>query len=1126
MKKVLLTSMILLSTVSYGGNVYAQETSGDAPAATTPTTAKASVTFTPSVDGKTLTISGQGDLTSYMTTDFSARVFTDKAVGFVFADAAGNIPVVAGGSYNAGKTYYQAEYNYTKVWETEPIGWSTAYFGQVTPKKEWKEDKIVNLYKGYLYYDGKSIVPETKVDSKTEISTASLNNGDYADKSIYFICSDETLKGQPVLIDDMESKGVQFVSLNELNDYVNSDVTYQVKDAKLFLSKDGGQTYTGLTPGVDYKWTSGDVFYQGEATYAQIESNDAFFGEKGTHPDFLKADDTEISFKDLLMRKILAGIKVTDGKNEFNDVTPIYETVKFVNTGSEPLYINNDIVSAILYPIYNNWDATNVTTKVLDLGDATVNDLTSSTFIPTEASYRSGYLKLTNLTLPLTNKTSVLNEDSKVNQYEDKMVVPSNILEHFVNLSSLVDVTIPEGYERIGNEAFANLKVVDFHFPSTLKLIGDKAFYNCNYITNIEFNEGLLSIGEEAFHFGEASEMRSVKFPSTLKIIKDGAFANDKIYDLKFNAGLEFIGNGAFALPAQQVEQVLEIPASVKYIGPAAFDFRQYQDVYFYGEKAPLMPLGNSKYSAQSTNVTAFYSKSLMGYGGFQKGDTRTEADIMDNAGEGYANRENYKNGGTYFCILHFPKDLNDDNRATYSDITRIYKTVEEGKTFYYAKTDGNPDTYYVAGKEEKPLKWYNSETAAGKNLDYGFQDTYLGRQYIWPSQEAWLRSYIVNSNGYNWNGVDKYRPELTADDIATLAYAGYVIGDGEGQYTEDELRKIAHLGTRQFVLANADVTKDDKPEEEPTYPINIKGGEWWTLCVPFNMTKSQVTEVFGAETRVCIFNKVERLVDRANQARYIRLYFTKDAYLHKTTVVNDKIQMDDNSSTGDDDIVIYAHQSYMIYPKKSSEDANKMYNIADYQLVTGSPLPTLVKANETVDGNMGTMAPDDEDDWNKEYRFVGNYQTQVAETQSTENQSAGVATQAFKTVTIPQYSYIYAVKKGDSKAQFWFYKGTTAAWGANKCVVQATARDGGLTDYENYFGGNSSVTAKQAIQQSFFGDNGETTGVNNFVIIAGEAKDAQVVYNLNGQIVNNNGNLDVLQKGVYIKNGKKYMVK
>lgn len=1114
MKKVLLTSMILLSTVSYGGNVYAQETSGDAPAATTPTTAKASVTFTPSVDGKTLTISGQGDLTSYMTTDFSASVFTEKAVGFVFADAAGNISVAAGDSYNAGKTYYQAEYNYTKVWETEPTSWNhTVGFGNVTSRKDWKEDKIGNLYMGYI--SNNAVTIEKKVSDNTNY--INIDNDILASWNLTTIDGSQYVKvfvvegdvpTSPVSLDELAANGIQLISKSDfISDYIVADVTYQVTKS-LFVSHDEGNNYVSLTSGVDYKWTPGDVFYEGTATYAQIESNDAFFGKTGTHPDFIKADERTLSFNDLLLRKITEGA---------------YENVEFVNEGSDKLLIDATSVQNILYPNASQ----NVSIKDLNLGQATIENLSGDVFKSPSASHLFA-ASLKSLTLPLTNLTTVVSPTTNTNV--EKMVVPTGVIpDNYNNVAaSLTTITIPEGYDYVGEKAFCSLSnLKEINFPNTLRYIGNSAFEGCANMESVTLNEGLENIGKDAFKGGRQSKLSSVNFPSSLKIINDGAFYGAHIMNLKFHAGLKYIGKAAFGLTEYSIESVLEIPASVRYIGPAAFNFRQYQDVYFYGETAPLMPIGSAtEYDQAWTACTAFSEHTLDGNGGFSP----SKGTIADDANTGYANRENYKDGhNNYMCVLHYPKDLEDDGKKnTYTDVTRIYKT-DPSENFHYRDTDGGwngTEGADIVGQESEDASITFGNCTAFKRVNWGYQDTYLGPQYIWPSQAQFNRAYATASNGLCWNGVDEYIYELTDDDIATLKYAGYVIGEGEGEYTKEQLGKIAHMGTRQFVLANADVTKDDKPEEDPTYPINIKGGEWWTLCVPFNMTKSQVTEVFGAETRVCIFNKVERLVDRANQARYIRLYFTKDAYLHKTTVVNDKIQMDDNSSTGDDDIVIYAHQSYMIYPKKSSEDANNMYNIADYQLVTGSPLPTLVKANETVDGNMGTMAPDEGDEWNKEYRFVGNYQTQVAETQSTENQSAGVATQAFKTVTIPQYSYIYAKKTGAQTAQFWFYTGTTAAWGANKCVVQATARDGGKVDFENYFGGGSSVTAKQAIQQSFFGDNGEATGVDNFVIIAGEAKDAQIVYNLNGQIVNNNGNLDGLQKGVYIKNGKKYMVK
>ena len=62
MKKVLFTSILLLSVVSFGGNVYAQDVAGgDNTEATTPSESSASVEFKASEDGKTLTISGHGD---------------------------------------------------------------------------------------------------------------------------------------------------------------------------------------------------------------------------------------------------------------------------------------------------------------------------------------------------------------------------------------------------------------------------------------------------------------------------------------------------------------------------------------------------------------------------------------------------------------------------------------------------------------------------------------------------------------------------------------------------------------------------------------------------------------------------------------------------------------------------------------------------------------------------------------------------------------------------------------------------------------------------------------------------------------------------------------------------------
>lgn len=1111
MKKVLFTSILLLSAVSFGGNIYAQGAAGgNDTEVTTPSATQPSVKFT--ADGNTLTISGQGDLTSYTTTDRSAKVFTDKAVGFVFTDDKGT-KVNAKDSYNSGKTYYEADYKYKPICDGGLPKQYTDGFEAVNTS--FDGEKIANLYQGYYDNNGNIVITDKVTASSNPILVGGNATWDYegVTYSPYFT-SEFDIKGKTISMADLETEGVKLVTKEALNNFLAT--TYKVTgDKSLFVKHADSEEKIALVANNTYTYQNGDLFYEGSATYAAIEDNKTFFGLK--HTNYLGADDTQLSFNDLLARKILEGVKLTsDGKTDLNDVTPIYETVKFVNEGTEPLVIGADVVRKILYPLYNNQFRANVTTKTLDLGDATIKDLSSETFVETNASWLPKYLKLENLTLPLTLKTSVFNEDASIKEFQDKMVVPSDVLIKIHDCSTLNKVVIPTGYENIANEAFQNLNVANFELPTTIRVIGDKAFFNCNNIASIELNEGLVNIGVQAFNMGETSALRSVKLPTTLKIVKDGAFLNCKIYNLKLNAGLEFIGNTAFGLPAEQTEDVLEIPASVKYIGPFAFNFRQYQDVYFYGAKAPLMPLGDSKYIQQCKNGTAFTALTLMGNSGFTKGSDKTDKDLFDNAGEGYANRENFRNTKAYFCILHYPKELSDDNRATYNDITKVYKTAEEGKTFYFAKNN-QADSYVAVGQETKDLTWAPAEVPAAKNVDFGFQDTYLGRQYIWPSQEQWLRSYIVSSNGYNWNGVDEYRPKLTKEELETLAYAGYeqaeITDEKNGKYTLDDLKKIAHLGTRQFVLANADVNEDKEPEKEPEYPISLETGKWWTLCVPFNMTKKQVLETFGEDTQLCLFNEVERHTGNGHNS--IVLKFTQDVLNHSTTDSDGNKYKgedgkwlpidDDDIVKNDDEVVVWAHESYMIKPMKGkNSDKEPTFVVKNYTPVVGNPLPTVVEARVVKD-------PLQEADYSNEYRFIGNYLGSTDE----------------KPVVIPQYSYIYAKTGSDPTYKFRFYTGTKATWSPNKSIVQSHDRQGGYLDYKNFFGSDKSTLPQSAKQASIFGeeDFGETTGIDNVTIIAGSDV-LTPIFTLDGKMVSVNGSVEGLAKGVYVKAGKKFVVK
>ena len=1015
LKKVCLVVSVLLGL---GSNVQAQET--------------ASVTFTE--DGKTLTISGQGDLTTYQAVSDELK-FTPDA--YTKVDCSNNQKVSATTVYDVNDTY-KADYP-QKITSLYPdyVSADVAY--------SWNEDKI-----GGLFYttDWGNTWKAVQSSDKVDLGNRWEDGNEY---SKYSTTED---KSGRILMADFKKGNYYTTSLTNVTFKSDKiDNLYVVSDNK----------YVKLAADAKYKDTESYYYFLGNwSQYREINEADLIRMGYLEHPTETLAE--------------MLKYKLTKSNT--------FETIKFVNTGTGAMTIDKDIVKAILYP---SATANSVLTT-LDLGAATCKDFSKETFA---ANGAQGYSALETLTLPL-------NESKET---------PAQVVFYLQGqYFKLTHVIVPEGYEKIGANTFYTgggvTLLTNVTLPNSLTEIGEKAFLYAGKLASIELGANLTYIGKEAF---VGTGLTSISFPKNLDKIDDGAFYGLNITNLVFNEKLRFIGNSAFALPSEQTETVLMIPASVKYIGPFAFNFRQYQDVYFQGTKAPLMPVGKAIFYSNWGEGTAFSAHTLMGNSGFDP----SSGNLRDDAkGEGFANRENYKNGRVYFCIMHYPSSTSDEDAKDFTDTSRTYETCPEGGTWDYANTP------LAVGKEGADPEFKTGMSNApyiGTKVDYGYQDTYLGRQYIWPSQSQWVRSYIVNSYGYNWDGVTKYRSNLTEEDYATLKEAGFVVGTGEGQYTEDELRKIAHMGTRRFVLVNGD------SKSTPEYKITMKPGQWWTLCVPFNMTKKQVLDTFGADTQLCLFNKVTRDLG-VNGKNKIVLYFTQDVLKHSTKNADGTKMKDANGMwseniaaatdyVAEDDVVLWAHESYMIKPyngEQSNQDA--VFVVKNYEAVEGNPLPTVVQSATTVQSRQASET--------KEYRFVGNYL-------GNENARA-------TKVTIPQYSYVYAKTNSDPVYKFRFYTGNTSTWKPNKSLVQTNDRNGGMDDYNNFFGIDKSTPLPAGSKQAsvFGGENfGETTGIEDVTIVAG-TDTLTPVFNLEGKMVSSNGDAAGLPAGIYVKNGQKFMVK
>lgn len=275
------------------------------------------------------------------------------------------------------------------------------------------------------------------------------------------------------------------------------------------------------------------------------------------------------------------------------------------------------------------------------------------------------------------------------------------------------------------------------------------------------------------------------------------------------------------------------------------------------------------------------------------------------------------------------------------------------------------------------------------------------------------------------------------------------------------------------------------------------------------------VDETFGKDTQVCLFDRVRRQVNRTTKKNRIVLYFTQNVYKHKTEPkkADGTWNFDETApAPADEDIVIYAHESYMIHPTKTGEDA--VFAVKNYQPVVGNPTPTVVMGKNEYIGESDT--PD-----NVPYRYVGNYLENV-DAQVASQSDTQTATQALTKVKVPKFSYVYASDGKETK--FWFLTSDDMTWMPNKCVVQTNTRGDGQNDYKEFF----DYTVSSAKQSSFFGEDfidTPTSIEDEMVIIAGEGSDAPV-YSLDGTLVNTTGDLTGLPKGVYIKGGKKYVVK
>ena len=95
------------------------------------------------------------------------------------------------------------------------------------------------------------------------------------------------------------------------------------------------------------------------------------------------------------------------------------------------------------------------------------------------------------------------------------------------------------------SEAFEECAALQtLSLPGTLEVIPEKAFYKCLKLQNIQWAEGVKTIGQNAFYL---AKLGILVLPNSIERIESGAFGYAGVTNVVFGENIELIGSGAFS---------------------------------------------------------------------------------------------------------------------------------------------------------------------------------------------------------------------------------------------------------------------------------------------------------------------------------------------------------------------------------------------------------------------------------------------------------------------------------------------------------------------------------------------------------------------------------------------------
>lgn len=356
----------------------------------------------------------------------------------------------------------------------------------------------------------------------------------------------------------------------------------------------------------------------------------------------------------------------------------------------------------------------------------------------------------------------------------------------------------------------------------------------------------------------------------------------------------------------------------------------------------------------------------------------------------------------------------------------------------------------------------------------------------------------------------EKYGDYTNSSRKTTYSYEGkegYKQADGYmDKYPKGDEAKDwynTHTGWAQFVFASE---YEGKPIPVPD---QYSTDRWYTMCFPFNLTRKQIEDTFGSGTEVCDFQYVEK--ENIGEALVYSIRFNHDL------IVNG-VDAKGNPITPGSQIITLADQPYMIHP--SQKPVNGKY----YQITDG-------------------------DRW--EYNENGEKTNNLIDF-ATTGRTAGSCNRAKSEATSSDATHVEAVFQGNYDDNRLIPYGVFFLGSNEYYKIEAAKEEGRTTgklkkftayveikdedfNADKYIADlkkNKQPNQAKIIYPSQWGEDDMSSSTTTAILpvhVASKpvAMENVRIYNLQGQLVGIGADtLKTLHNGIYVMNGKKYVIR